>query len=978
MRAKIPQFDSPTQPHPSSYQENESSLLRWFYNLPVRSKQLTGLFTSEVLSIVGLVGVGAVLIVVGGRTQLRQQAQSELVVTEINYNIKIDQMGFGFRGQSDNPAIIKAASDHSSGKSVNELELSQVKLILQNEIKARQIEYATLVGSDKKIIANANINRAGQSFDPNNLVSQVLRNPEQIKTSQIVSRQELLKESPPLPEGFTQPEALIRYTVTPVKGQNGQVVGVLVSGDIVNGKSPIVENTINAFDGGYSAVYAYQPSGEFTLATALDQAENLNGEPVKSGEALSNKSLLEKATEQPGKIVTARKVVGEQTYTMAAKAITDANQQPVAVLVRGTPETALNTLLGNSLLLQLVVSVLALSADVLLAILLGRSIGEPIKDLQETTQKFANGDRRIRAKSQNTDELGQLAETFNELADKIVFGETSLAQQLIRQRTEAERSQFFADFTSRLYQSLTVEDILSTSIEEIRTVLQAERILIYRLNSDLQGGEVTSESIAPGWTPTKGRAFNETLWEGNISTYRNERVWVSNNLEEVNLSTEQRQIFEALRVKASMVAPILQDDQPVAFLCVHQCSGIRIWQQEEVAFLRQLATQTSFALKQANLIEQLERARREAELGRQKAIEFSQVEQARQIAELTSSEQRQQKEELQRQVIALLSDIEGSVQGDLTVRAEVTDTEIGTVADFFNAIVENQRQIVMQVKQASTQVNSSLRQDEQAVGKLSEQALQQAEEINLGLESLLRMTYSVQAVAENARQAAAVAHTASQAAETGGVAIDGTVENIMNLQAKVVGTADKVKILGESSQQIAKVVSLVQQISLKTNLLSINAGIEANRSGEEGEGFRVIATQIGELATQSVSATAEIEKVIDVIMRGTKEVVEAMEEGRTHVVDSARLVVDAKQSMEKIVEVSRQIDNLVQSISSETVSQAQTSEEVTALMQEIARFSQVTSESSRQVCGNLQQTVEVAEQLQRSVGRFKIDSHELQ
>jgi len=99
-----------------------------------------------------------------------------------------------------------------------------------------------------------------------------------------------------------------------------------------------------------------------------------------------------------------------------------------------------------------------------------------------------------------------------------------------------------------------------------------------------------------------------------------------------------------------MVAPILQDDEPVAFLCVHQCSTLRIWQQEEVAFLRQLAAQTSFALKQAYLIEQLERARQEAELGRKKAVEFSQVEQARQIAELTSSEQRQQKEELRQEI----------------------------------------------------------------------------------------------------------------------------------------------------------------------------------------------------------------------------------------------------------------------------------------------------------------------------------------
>ena len=246
---------------------------QWFYNLPIRSKQLLGLFTSEVISVVGLVGIGSYLIIVGGRTQLLNQAESELTVAKINYNIKIDQMGFGFRGQSDNAAVIAAAKTHAEGEVLDPELQSQVKQILENEISARRIEYATLVGRDRRIIVSANAKRQGETFDPNGLVSKVLNDPQQIKISQIVSRSELEKEKPPLPSNFTREDALIRYTITPVKDPETQsVLGVLVSGDVVNQKLPIVENTLEAFQGGYTAVYYYRPeSKSFALATSLEE-----------------------------------------------------------------------------------------------------------------------------------------------------------------------------------------------------------------------------------------------------------------------------------------------------------------------------------------------------------------------------------------------------------------------------------------------------------------------------------------------------------------------------------------------------------------------------------------------------------------------------------------------------------------------------------------------------------------------------------
>jgi twitching motility protein PilJ len=508
----------------------------------------------------------------------------------------------------------------------------------------------------------------------------------------------------------------------------------------------------------------------------------------------------------------------------------------------------------------------------------------------------------------------------------------------------------------------------------VRIVLQSDRVILYRFKPDWRSGTVVAESVAHGWVKAMGQTIYDPLVPGSIERYRSGQIWTCNNVNDAVLSDCHCEILKRLQVKANMVAPVLQNGELVALLCVHQCSSPRNWQDEEIDILRQLAAQISFALNQAHLLEQLERSREDAEEARTQAeLVSQQVEQARQKAEWISEEQRQQKETLQRQVVELLGDIEDSARGNLTVRARVTESTIGTVADFFNAIIENLREIVTQVQLASSQVHTSLGKDERAVSQLAEQAIEQTEEITRTLDSVEKMAHSIEGVARNANQAASVARTAATAAEAGGAAIDSTVTNILNLQTTVVKTADKVKVLGESSKQIAKVVSLVQGIALQTNLLAINAGIEASRAGEEGQGFRVVAEQIGDLATQVTNATRDIEQVIETIEQATQDVTVAMEQGRTQVVNTTRMVIDAKQSLEQIFEVSHEIDSLVQSISGATVTQAQTSGMVKQLMQEIAKTSQYTSESSRQVSSSLQQTVEVAQQLQMSVGRFKID-----
>ena len=520
------------------------------------------------------------------------------------------------------------------------------------------------------------------------------------------------------------------------------------------------------------------------------------------------------------------------------------------------------------------------------------------------------------------------------------------------QRRQKEMLQLFADITLRIRQSLNLEDILKTAVSEVRKVFKTERVVIYRFNSDLSGN-VVAESVASGWTKALGEKIDDPCFkERYVKLYQQGRVRAIDSIYEADLSPCLVKSFEQFEVKASLIAPILKDNQLLGLLIAHQCSAPRTWQQSETDLFMQLATQIGFALDQANLLEQLE--------------------QARSIAESVSQDQRQQKEALQRQLVELLTDIEGASSGDLTVRAEVTAGEIGTVADFFNAIVESLRQIVTSVKKAASQVNVSVGENEGAIRQLANEAFKQAEDITRTLDSVEQMTVSIQAVADNARLAAEVARTASNTAEAGGVAMDRTVQSILNLRETVAETANKVKRLGESSQQISKVVFLINQIALQTNVLAINASIEAARAGEEGRGFAVVAEEVGQLAAKSGAATKEIEQIVENIQLETSEVVRAMELGTNQVIEGTHLVADTKKSLGQILDVSRQIDQLVQSISSATVSQAQTSQAVTHLMKEIAKVSERTTESSRQVSSSLKQTVEVAQQLQASVGTFKV------
>jgi twitching motility protein PilJ len=331
------------------------------------------------------------------------------------------------------------------------------------------------------------------------------------------------------------------------------------------------------------------------------------------------------------------------------------------------------------------------------------------------------------------------------------------------------------------------------------------------------------------------------------------------------------------------------------------------------------------------------------------------------------------KDELQRQVIRLLDDVEGAARGDLTVKAEVTADVLGAVADSFNLTIDSLRQIVQQVQVAAVQVNQGSTESEAFARRLSSDALSQAEELAVTVNSVQMMTASIKRVAESARESEEVARTASSTALRGGEAVERTVAGIQEIRETVAESTRKVKRLAESSQQISQIVSVISQIASRTNLLALNASIEAARAGESGKGFAIVADEVRQLADRSAKALKEIEQIVLQIQSETGSVMAAMEQGTQQVIAGTKLAEEAKRSLDDIIQVSSRIDALVRSITTDTIEQRETSKAVTEVMQSVEIQAQSTSQEAQKVSSSLENLVVVARNLLTYVERFKVE-----
>ena len=420
-------------------------------------------------------------------------------------------------------------------------------------------------------------------------------------------------------------------------------------------------------------------------------------------------------------------------------------------LVLSTPTTtALAT--QQQLLLLLEISVLATALFVGgSAVILARRLTQPISATILAVKKLGEGHLDTRIAIKGSDELAVLGSHINQMADKL--------QDLLQKQTgETEQLKLLTNTLLLINSCLHPEDLFNITVTQARLGLKADRVVICQLNPG-GGGQVIAEEVAPGLPIARMETIEDPhINVETIEAYRKGHILITNNVNEVGFVPEQLLLMERLQIKASLVMPILNDNQVFGFLIAHYCFSPHIWQAHEINFLRQLSTQMGIALKRVDLLEQTEKEHL--------------------AAEVVYQQQLQHNKQMQEQLLQLLNDIEGVSRGDLTVRAEVPAGAIGAVADFLNSTVESLREIVTSVKLAASHVDIAVSENSGALPQLAIKALKQADQISHTIHSVGQMTFSIQEVAKSATQAAAIARTASWAAETEGTAMDMTLTNI--------------------------------------------------------------------------------------------------------------------------------------------------------------------------------------------------------
>jgi len=345
---------------------------------------------------------------------------------------------------------------------------------------------------------------------------------------------------------------------------------------------------------------------------------------------------------------------------------------------------------------------------------------------------------------------------------------------------------------------------------------------------------------------------------------------------------------------------------------------------------------------------------------------------ARAEADERAEQQRQEKEFLQRRALELLMEVDPVSRGDLTIRANVTADEVGTIADSYNAIIRNLRKLVLEVQGVSQAVSETATSNEISVRLVSAEAMKQAESINSALEEITVMAESSRGVEIKAKQAEEGMQVASVVLQEGDEAMNLTVLGISEIRETVSETAKKVKRLGETSQKISRIVNLISNFAAQTNLLALNAAIEAARAGEEGRGFSVVAEEVRDLAEQSATSTAEIEQLVEEIQAQTNEVVAAMETGTEQVVEGTKLVQNAREKLTQIATVSQKVNTIVRDIAIAANTQTKTSDHMGKTMQDIAVIAEETSKQSEEVARSFSELLQVAQDLQVSVSQFKV------
>jgi twitching motility protein PilJ len=320
----------------------------------------------------------------------------------------------------------------------------------------------------------------------------------------------------------------------------------------------------------------------------------------------------------------------------------------------------------------------------------------------------------------------------------------------------------------------------------------------------------------------------------------------------------------------------------------------------------------------------------------------------------------------------LLDEIMNLADGDLTGRAKVTEEITGAIADSLNVTIDALRKLVAGVNTAAQQVTTATAEAQTISTQLLEAAQTQSAKIQGTGESAVQMARSMTGVSKSASDSAKVAQTSLHAAEKGAQAVQNAIRGMNDIRGQIQETSKRVKRLGESSQEIGEIVQLISDITEQTNVLAMNAAIQAASAGEAGRGFTVVAEEVQRLAERSGEATKQIAAIVKSIQGDTQDAIEAMERSTRGVVDGTKTADEADQALREIEKVSNQLAELIGAISKATQEQAVSATRVAAAMNEILAITQMTTDGTRRTAGSADRLTALAVELKSSVAGFKL------
>ncbi len=347
---------------------------------------------------------------------------------------------------------------------------------------------------------------------------------------------------------------------------------------------------------------------------------------------------------------------------------------------------------------------------------------------------------------------------------------------------------------------------------------------------------------------------------------------------------------------------------------------------------------------------------------------FSQIAATRQRAKKDTVENKRNQEA----IFSLLDEMSSLAEGDLTVHATVTEDITGAIADSVNFAVEALRDLVTDINDTAKTVANSAQETRATTNHLAEASVTQANQVRTATDTINEMATSFEEMAKRSRESSEMSRQSVETASEGAMKVRETIKGMDTIRDQIQETSKRIKRLGESSQEIGDIVELINGIAEQTNILALNAAIQAASAGGAGRGFAVVADEVQRLAERATNATRRIETLVETIQTDTSEAVESMEATTSEVVQGAKLAEDAGSALDQIESASKGLSRSIQEIAGEAHQQSQTAAEVANLMTSIREISVKTSEGSKQTAQSVGNLADLVRELRDSVADFKL------